>query len=303
MAYKHDYDKILTRLTRVLSRLNDGEELSVKELASEFNVSERTIQRDLNERLNTFPIYQDKKRWKMQDNFRLEKSSSVEEVVVLDIMQKIIESAGRTFSIKANKLLSKIKNDTVNPIYAKLDIEDIGDKLQEVQLLESAITKRYKVICQYHTKKRLLEPLKIVNFEGFWYLLAIDCSEEILKKYYLKDLKQLDIQDETFTVSNRLESLLENSISIWFNVDEEPYRVTLQISSEIAKYFERKPISKTQKIEEIHQDGSMKISVEITKDMEIIPLIKYWMPYIKVLEPLRINEVIREDVSAYLKID
>ena len=38
MPYKHDYDKILTRLTVILSRLNDGEALSVKELAKEFNI-------------------------------------------------------------------------------------------------------------------------------------------------------------------------------------------------------------------------------------------------------------------------
>ena len=65
----------------------------------------------------------------------LEKSASVEDAVVLDIMQKLMEGAGRQFSTKANKLLSKIKNDSLNPIYAKLDIEDIGDKLHEVQVL------------------------------------------------------------------------------------------------------------------------------------------------------------------------
>ena len=58
---------ILTRLTIILSRLNDGEALSVKALAEEFNVSDRTIQRDFNERLISFPVYQDKKKWKMQE--------------------------------------------------------------------------------------------------------------------------------------------------------------------------------------------------------------------------------------------
>ena len=51
MAYKHDYDKILTRLTTVLSRLNSGEELDVKELALEFNTSEKTILRRLHSKL------------------------------------------------------------------------------------------------------------------------------------------------------------------------------------------------------------------------------------------------------------
>jgi len=44
MAYKQDYDKILTRLNTIVARLNDGEALSVKELTLEFNVSDRTVQ-------------------------------------------------------------------------------------------------------------------------------------------------------------------------------------------------------------------------------------------------------------------
>ncbi|MDF1883684.1 DeoR family transcriptional regulator, partial [Sulfurimonas sp. SAG-AH-194-C21] len=120
MAYKHDYDKILTRLTVILSKLNYGEALSVKELAKEFNTSDRTIQRDFNERLVSFPIYQENKKWKMQDGFRVEKTKSLEDEIVLDIIEKITEGIGGNFSTKAHKLLSKIKNEDFNPIYTKL---------------------------------------------------------------------------------------------------------------------------------------------------------------------------------------
>jgi len=304
MTYKHDYDTILTRLTIILSRLNDGEALSVTELAKEFNVSERTIQRDFNERLiSSFPVYQDKKKWKLQDGFRLEKSTSVEDAVVLDIMQKLIEGAGNKFSAKANKLLSKIKNDSYNPIYAKLDMEDIGDKLKEIQVLEVAIKNKRQIRCIYHTKEKILNPLKIANYEGFWYLLAIDSYEDILKKYYLKDINQIDVLDKTFESTEELDRLLDNSISIWFSINKEPYRTTLQISSEAAKYFKRKPISKTQRVESLHEDGSMVISVEITTDMEIIPLVKYWIPYVKVLDPVRIQEDIKIDLEDYLGME
>ena len=47
MPYKHDYDKILTRLTIILSRLNDGEALSVTGLTKEFNVSGRGLSRGI----------------------------------------------------------------------------------------------------------------------------------------------------------------------------------------------------------------------------------------------------------------
>ncbi len=110
MAYKHDYDKILTRLSCVLSRLNDGEALSVKDLAKEFNTSERTVQRDFNERLVSFPILKEGKKWKMQEEFRVEKTKSLEDEIVLDIIEKITEGIGGKFASKSYKLLSKIKN-------------------------------------------------------------------------------------------------------------------------------------------------------------------------------------------------
>jgi len=146
MAYKHDYDKILTRLTVILSKLNDGEALSVKELAKEFNTSDRTIQRDFNERLVSFPIYQENKKWKMQDGFRVEKTKSLEDEIVLDIIEKITEGIGGKFSTKAHKLLSKIKNEDYNPIYAKLNIEDISDRFGDIQILERAIKEKREVI-------------------------------------------------------------------------------------------------------------------------------------------------------------
>ena len=303
MAYKHDYDKILTRLTIILSRLNDGEALSVIELAKEFNVSERTIQRDFNERLISFPIYQDKKKWKMQKGFRLEKSSSVEDAVVLDIMEKLLEGAGHKFSMKATHLLSKIKNQTFNPFYARLDMEDIGDKLKEVQQLESAIANKQKVSCLYDfeefSKRIDLKPLKIANYEGFWYLIALDARNDMFKKYYLRNIKQITIKEENFQTDSKLDKLLDDAISIWFEHGVEPYRVTLVISSEVAKYFKRKPLSKTQRIEENREDGSLIISVEITHDMEIIPIVKYWLPHIKVMEPKRIDTVIKNDLAIY----
>jgi predicted DNA-binding transcriptional regulator YafY len=273
-------------------------------LAEEFNVSDRTIQRDFNERLISFPVYQDKKKWKMQDGFRLEKSSTVEDAVVLDIMQKLMEGAGQKFSTKANKLLSKIKNDSYNPIYAKLDIEDIGEKLKEVQELEIAITNKNLIKCQYdfegYSKELDLKPLKIANYEGFWYLIALDGRNDKLKKYYLKNIRQIKVMDEDFKSTAELDSLLDNSISVWFSQNTEPYKVVLNISKDVAKYFERKPISKSQMTESEYEDGSIDVSVKITNDMEIIPFVKYWIPHIKVLEPARIEETIKKDFENYL---
>ena len=301
MAYKHDYDKILTRLTVILSKLNDGEALSVKELAKEFNTSDRTIQRDFNERLVSFPIYQENKKWKMQDGFRVEKTKSLEDEIVLDIIEKITEGIGGKFSTKAQKLLSKIKNEDFNPIYTKLNIEDISDRFGDIQVLETAIREKREVKCSYDDEKHdiyttTIQPLKIVNFEGFWYLIAI--RGEILKKYYLKNISYPVMTDTTFEKESKLDTLLSESISIWFQRDKEPFEVKLFADKSAAKFFKRRPLP-TQRVESLNSDGTMEFSIKITHEMEILPIIKYWIPHILVIEPEWIREIIKEDIEIY----
>ena len=303
MAYKHDYDKILTRLTVILSKLNDGEALSVKELAKEFNTSDRTIQRDFNERLVSFPIYQENNKWKMQDGFRVEKTKSLEDEIVLDIIEKITEGIGGKFSTKAHKLLSKIKNEDFNPIYTKLNIEDISDKLADIQVLETAIKEKREVKCSYDDERHdvystTIKPLKIVNFEGYWYLIAL--RDETLKKYYLKNISMPKIIDRVFDTDSKLDTLLENSISVWFQRDIKPFEVKLFADKAATKFFKRRSLP-TQKIESLKTDGTMEFTVRITHEMEILPIIKYWIPHLFVIEPEWVKEIVQEDLESYLK--
>lgn len=303
MAYKHDYDKILTRLTIILARLNDGEALSVKELAEEFNVSTKTLQRDFNERLSGFHVYQDKRRWKMQDGFRVEKTKSIEEQLVLDIIEKMTESIGGKFATTSHKLLSKIKNEEFNPIYTKLNIEDISDRFDDIQIIEKAIKNKTELACSYKNEREgtfraNIQPLKIVNYEGFWYLVAL--KDNYVKKYYIKTLSNIKETIITFRVDENIEELLKNSINIWFKADIEPFEVKIYADKIATKYFKRRALP-TQTIETLSQDGTMEFIVTITDEMEIIPIIKYWLPHLRVLEPSWISEMINEDLEVYLK--
>ncbi len=45
----------------------------------------------------------------------------------------------------------------------------------------------------------------------------------------------------------------------------------------------------------------MEFSITITHEMEILPIIKYWIPHIFVIEPKWIKEIIQEDLEFYTK--
>jgi len=306
MAYKHDYDKTLVRLNTILSRLNDGEGLSVKALAEEFNVSERTVQRDFNDRLVAlYPIYKDKRLWRMQKGFKLEKQNSSEEDLVLGILDKMVEGMGHTFSTKAKGLLSKLHNAQENPIYAKHNMEDISSHLDEIERLRVCIEYQKVVTCIYKkdrdkSRERRLKPLKIVTYEGFWYLVALNEKDKV-RKYYLKNLSLIHPTEDIFTVDKAINTLLENSISIWFEASTKPFKVTLLADVEVAKYYKRKPLP-TQMIEEEYSDGSLLFSVEVTHEREVMSLVKCRLPYLQVVEPLWIKEKIDEELKAFLAL-
>ncbi len=308
MAYKHDYDKTLTRLNTIIARLNDGEALLVHELASEFNVSTRTIQRDFNERLvSLYPIYQEKKLWKMQEGYKIEKSTSIEDAIILDILEKLTDGLGTKFSTKAKHLLSKIKNDDYNPIYAKLNMEDISSKFSDIAILEDAIKEKKELLGLYdfndYKKELQLKPLKIAIFEGFWYLIALDARNDKLKKYHLKSISNIQKTTTTFETTKELEELLTNAINIWFEKDVEPFEVVLWLDELASKIFKRKPISNSQKILKEYRDGSCDIAVNITHEKEITSIVKYWIPHIRVISPLSLKKSVMKDVHKFIDDD
>ena len=56
MKTQHDhYDRLSVRLSVIISRLLAGESLELKALADEFGVSERTLQRDFQQRISSIP--------------------------------------------------------------------------------------------------------------------------------------------------------------------------------------------------------------------------------------------------------
>ncbi len=59
LSMTKSHDTLAFRLSIILTKLNSGEKFTARELAEEFNVSARTIQRDIKERLSCMSIEKD----------------------------------------------------------------------------------------------------------------------------------------------------------------------------------------------------------------------------------------------------
>ncbi len=300
MQKSKEYDKILTRLTIILQRLYEGEELTSKELSEEFGVSTKTIQRDFNERLIRFPIEKTGHKWRMQEGYKLTKERSAEEVLVIDILENIAESIGAGFGAKAKHLFSKLQNATQNPIYSKTIIEDISDKLELFQKVENALEQNLIVSFRYKEKNRVVAPYKIVSFEGYWYLYGEELSQEKLKTFYFKDIYDLKLTNKHFVPKNEKYMILQRALNAWFEPNNEPFEVVLHASSNIAKYFHRRPLSVTQKIEKIYKDGSLDMTILATSHNEVLHEVKKWLPDLIVVLPKELKEKAKQIALTFL---
>ncbi len=299
---KHDYDKILYRLTTIWGRLREGEVLSVKELAEEFNVTTKTIQRDFNERLvYIFPIEKVGHKWKVKDGHQIDKNLDYEDEIILDILKEFGSSMSNLIHSRVNNLFNKISNTHNNPIYSRLDIEDIHDKLEIVQKLQDAISNRYQVEFYHNKKYRYLEPIKITTFDGYWYLYGKDIMVDKLKTFYIKDITNLTVNEKTFKENPKADHIIQNAINIWFDPNNEPFEVQLLAKATISKYFERRPLSRTQKIVEKYEDDSILFSLYATSPKEITTEVKKWLPNLLIIEPTSIAKQLRDETQEFLK--
>ncbi len=213
---KHDYDRAMYRLTTIVSRLNIGERLFLPDLAVEFGVSLRTIQKDFSTRLTVFPIVKNSDgSYSFIDGYRLKGTPNPEESIVVELMGGLVEQVNADYAEVTRRLLSGA--GYFNRTFAiHLKFEDISNHLGTFYLLKQTINFRQKIRFEYttrHGKKDayLIDPYRLGNFEGFWYLIAMDNNTQTLKTFYLKSIENIQVSPENYTIDSALKKEIEET--------------------------------------------------------------------------------------------
>ena len=287
-----------TRINMLYERLKSANGISISDLASEFEVSTKTIARDFRElqSLGAYKVgqllYLDKKR--ASDDLQSD------ERIILGILSKLAKDNGTDFYLKAKPLLTKLTQQLDQPIYINTQSESLdSDDLMHFDFIEKLILERVELGFTYHNKSYEVKPFKLASFDGFWYVLCLDSGDsDIFKKFYFKDMENLRDLGRGFIINNEVENRLKKAHSAWFNMNP-PFLVCLLIDAKIAKYFKRKNIKGAMMYPQ--GDGSMILEMEISHIMEIKPLIYKYIPHIRVVEPQWLNENLKNEIAKFLE--
>ncbi|SEP84230.1 helix-turn-helix transcriptional regulator [Basfia succiniciproducens] len=288
-------EKLSHRLSDILHRLVLGERLHVERLAEEYQVGKRTIQKDLNVRLSFLEFEKDARNYYRINTaqFGLLTEEEINRFARFASIQQLFPKIDRTFY--QEKLTESIQ-------VKGFHYEDISGKNTEFKQLKKAI-EQHRLIEFYYTKNnetqgkmRSLQPYKLLNKNGIWFLLGLERGKR--KTFCFSRIKSIFVKTEVFTPDPDFIQQIENSDSI--SHGNQIAEVVIQVSANAAPYFECRNLLPNQETVRKLDDGSLLLACRNVNTMEVIPIVQYWIPHLKVISPSELQNLMIDKLKIYL---
>ena len=254
-----NHDKLAMRLAQIVLKLNEGGGFSISELAEEFSVDARTIQRDL-KRLSFLPMEKSEGRYYL--------ASYAMGNVGFEDLRDFLRMCGIAdlFPSLENRVLQDLFNPELNTALLIRPANFEKSKRIGFDELQVAILKHRLVKFFYKDKERCVQPYKLSHYLGRWYLLGVE--GESIKSFSLEKIKSLNVCEKNeFVVNERLlREIEENKFNF---ISNEKSEIVLFIDNYAMQYFENQSILPNQKILSKDCNG-MEVSTQSSYDEEIL---------------------------------
>ncbi len=302
------------RILYIFFALIENREICIKEVAKKFDINKRSVQRDmkiLKEFLKESMALTKQGCYKLINKTLLTKLflDIQDSLKVKDFFEfltffdndfnDILEYESFDFIKDIQKNAKKIYHIHDSPI-EKLS------KTNNLKNIKRAISYHQYIDIVYFEKKRSdlnhIKPLKIVYAKGNWYLASMTKYYKTnggFKFFRINFIEEVKVLSETFKRDPVALDFIQNFQSLFQNYIEPFYEVKLRVDKEIERHFRVKKYLKSQK-NYPQKNGDIIVTYRINDDMEIIPLIKTWLPYVKVISPNGLKEKIKEDIIKFL---
>ena len=308
LKMKMDFSIRINRLSAILELLNKGYDLSTPNLVERLGVSKKIIQSDFKDYI--LPLFVDdkiyydysSKTYKAKNNFLTKTLFSSDELAIIAILKNKSKDkySDEDLSLKVDSLFLKFEEELTNKLYQTSSVEKIDNFKNEIIQIKNAIESKSIIKCLYNKKDREIYPLKILNLEGFWYLIIYEPSDNKIKTFHLNTIKNIEVLHCNFRFDEEKINSFDNAISAYYKPENEPILVQLFIDKEVSRYVMRKPLNKSQRVLKIYDDESCDVELTITDFMEIIPTIQRYLPFIGVIEPQDLKDRVKMNIDLYL---
>ena len=287
------------RLFRILYYILEKGKVTASELADKFEVSVRTIYRDIDSISSAgIPIYALQGKGggiEIAEDFVLSKSllSENEKQQIMSALQGL----DNTTIQRENELLTKLSAlfKMKNTSWIEVDFNNWqNNKMYEKTFedIKSAILSKNIISFTYFSSNeketdRSVKPVRLLFKSQDWYLYALCLLRNDFRYFKLSRIKNLEIQTEKFDdnfedVILKKETPYENTVNIKVKFDRKvAFRVYDELNGEITE----------------DNDGNLYIEIEIPNDYNLYNYIFSFGDGAEVLEPKEIRSQIKEMIN------
>ena len=299
----------IDRLVSIIMILNNKDKVTAKELSEKFEVSTKTIQRDMEiiERAG-IPIVSYKGHqggYGIIDGYRVSKASMTGDEV--NFLKKLLMGINKSYENKeATTLINKlevVKPEKYSTINDRLVIDfstwgKSGEIADEMNIIDEAIKNRNPIEFDYingggEKTSRKVEPYKIIFKSLAWYAYGFCTLKNEMRVFKVNRMKNIKVKKEKFIYN---EKLIDD---LFIEKEIEKIQVTIRIPSKMKEMI-KEGFPEYKLIEE--KDGFIIAIIKVPCGKWIEGMILSFGDCIEVLTPLDLRKSIKEKINSMNKL-
>jgi proteasome accessory factor B len=314
----------LERMQRLHDLLSNEQPVNCQQLGKDFEVSYKTIQRDLDfmrDRLN-LPIEYDPTRYSFRYTEKVEAFPLLQvsegEILALFVAQKVLaQYHGTPFEKTLGSAFQKLTGALKETV--SFDLGEWGSDysfrvtgasaadLEVFRLLARAIVQRQEISFSYQPLRatvpetRTVHPYHLANIDNAWYLLAHDPQRAQIRTFALPRIQKPALTKKTFDRPRGFsaEKELKGGFGVFSGTGK--FCIKVRFDSFAARLVRERDWHPTQKIREI-KGGGIELEMTLGALEEIERWILSWGNHAKVLSPKALTDSVQKRVRYMQKL-
>ncbi|MFC0323950.1 helix-turn-helix transcriptional regulator [Gallibacterium melopsittaci] len=278
--------------------MRGGGRIDSVELAEQFNVSSRTIQRDINQRLAFLPWEEKGPRfYKLSQNkIDVLTEEDIQRFALFASISDLFPSVDKAFYQEKLTQSVQVKG---------IQYENISGLTEQFEQLKEAINQRknisfkYKKVHSAHPKFYQVSPYSLTNKNGIWYLIATDQLDNHKQKTFcFSQISNLRVLAETYIPNQKFIDEIKQNDSLSYG-NQLP-EVVIRVSDFAANFFLRRNLLPNQTLLHKLESGELLLSCKEVNELDILPIVQYWIPHLTIVSPNELQKRMLEKLNDYL---
>jgi predicted DNA-binding transcriptional regulator YafY len=319
-AFRSQQTKLMTRppldrMQRIFHSLRLGRYPNRTKLATEIEVTTKTIQRDIDfmrDRLNLPIEYNDTKQGyeftRPVESFPMVELSESELVSVFVAQKALTQYKGTPFEHPLRSAFEKLTSglegkvtlswDTLESFISFRNFEIVPTDLSIFQVVSEAVRQSKVVIFEYKKvnsskfEPRHVEPYHLACIQDRWYCFAHDTNRREMRTFMLARMRFAKLGADFFRKPEKfsIQEHLKNSFGVF--TAKGSHTIRARFDKFAAQFIRERIWHPSQQIQEL-AGGELELKLSVSSLHEIEPWILSWGGHAKVLGPKELAERIK----------